>query len=322
MNMKQNNVSAGLSKSIPLVYFPFTVLFVDDDTELLKIYTESLSPKYNVRTVASAPEGLSIINDHTLPKFNILTDAANQVDAPLVEDTHEFSKISVAFDKLLALANNKEKYTKVGIAVVDYQMPNMNGIELCDAITNQNAKKVLLTGEYDLSRAVTALNNKQIDCFIRKGEKDTMKDLAFFIAQLKDKYFEDLTKCISTTVIMDKWKFLKDPQYIEFFNNIVAKDNICEYYFIDNNGNFLLINDKSEKSVLVRYDNESLDEFCNFFGGESKISGLINAVKKRELIPYFGINKDPMSIDLSNWDKCFYKANKHNDFYWNVVKLD
>src|SRR6185437_11660426 len=150
----------------------------------------------------------------------------NPADARLVEDTHEFSKISVAFDKLLALANNQEKYTKVGIAVVDYQMPDMNGIQLCDAITNQAAKKVLLTGEFDLSRAVTALNNKQIDCFIRKGEKDTMKDL-------------------------------------EFFNNIIDKYNICEYYFIDNNGTFLLINDKSEKFVLVRYNDESLDEFCN-----------------------------------------------------------
>src|SRR5579863_4507413 len=121
MNMKQNEISAELNKSIPLVYFPFTVLFVDDDTELLNVYTESLGSKYNVRTVASAPEGLSIINDQTLPKFNLLTDAANQAGNRLVEDTHEFSKIRVAFDKLLAIANDQGKYAKVGIAVVDYQ---------------------------------------------------------------------------------------------------------------------------------------------------------------------------------------------------------
>ena len=305
-----------MKSSIPLVYFPFTVLFVDDNAQLLKVFTDSLCSKYNVRGVESALEGLSIINDQAL---NLLTEVTNQANIKLVEDMHGFYNISFAFDKLLALANDREKNAKVGIVVVDYQMPNMNGIQLCDAITNKITKKVLLTGEYDLSRAVTALNNKQIDCFIRKGEKDTMKDLAFFVAQLKDKYFEDLTKCISTAVIMDKWKFLKDPQYIEFFNNIIDKHKIREYYFIDNNGNFLLINDKSEKSVLVRYDNESLDEFCNFFGGESKISELINAVKKRELIPYFGLNTDPMSVDLSNWDKCFYKANEHDGFYWNII---
>ncbi len=110
MNMKQNEVSAGLSKSIPLVYFPFTVLFVDDDTELLKVYTESLGSKYNVRTISSAPEGLRIINDQFLPKFNILTDATNPADTQLVEDTHEFSKISVAFDRLQLLTKRLRRY--------------------------------------------------------------------------------------------------------------------------------------------------------------------------------------------------------------------
>jgi hypothetical protein len=148
-----------------------------------------------------------------------------------------------------------------------------------------------------------------------------MKDLAFFIAQIKDKYFEDLTKYISSTVIMDKWRFLKDTKYIEFFYNLLEERKICEFYFIDNNGNFLLINDNLEKFVLVRYDDENLNEFCSFFKGEDQISELIAAVEKRELIPYFGLGVEPVSVNLANWKNHFYKANKYNDFYWNVVKL-
>lgn len=311
-----------MKASIPLVYFPFTVLFVDDDTELLKIYNDSLGSRYNVRTVESAPDGLNIINEQALPKFHLLTGVTeDKTEIKLVEDTQEFSKIKVAFDRFLDIANDPDKYNKIGIAVVDYQMPKMNGIQLCEGITNNATKKILLTGEFDLSCAVTALNNKKIDCFIRKGEKDTMKNLAFFVEQLRDKYFEDLTKSISSTVIMDKWKFLKDASYIEFFYNLIEENKVCEFYFIDNNGNFLLINDRAEKSVLVRYDDESLNEFCNFFESESKIAHLINAVRKRELIPYFGINVDPVTVDLAKWENHFYKANRHNDFYWNLVNI-
>lgn len=304
---------------VPLIYYPFKTLLVDDNSDILTSYSAILSDKHTILSTQQPLEALDILQNSTF-KHLIFNDITEKQEINLTANSNEFSTVQFTFDNIIKIANDKNKYQEYGILITDYDMPEMNGIELCQQLKSTAVMKILLTGKYELNNAVNALNNKVIDCYIKKGEINTIDDLKFYTTELTNKYFTNITEVAINAIGTNKLQFLFDPVFAELINAKIIDLNINEFYLISSNGNFLLVN-QNKKYVLVVYTDKELTTFCDEYKHEPKIKNFLKSIDDKRYIPFFGVGVSPDDIAFSNWENCLYPANKHQNYYWHLITL-
>ncbi|MBP9743051.1 MAG: hypothetical protein KBD37_06825 [Burkholderiales bacterium] len=304
---------------IPLIYFPLKLVFVDDNLNMLNSTYSYFKDKYRCERANSADEAIEIINKLPHFSYNLFTYETNREDDLQVEDN--FKKFSLNIDNILNLVENTDRYNNVGIVVTDYKMGTKNGLELCGEIKNKYIKKILLTGQLDAAQGINAMNKQIIDRYVKKGSDSIIQDLKEYIEILHTAYFNQLSALNNDVLLNSDLYVLDDYDYIELFEKIVQEHKIKEFYLIDSKGSFLMIDEANEKFVLNVHTNKSLDEFIEIYQDEKHISSLIDGIKSRKLIPFFGVNINPASIELSRWYNHFYHTQTFKNFFWNWVKL-
>lgn len=310
---------------IPIVYWPIKVLFVDDDPEILKLYSIKYQANYNMSLISNSLEAFRVLKEQKEIELGIVEHALDQTEIKLTDNENEFLVKKLNLTNILEIVKNKSKYNQIGIVVADYEMPGMTGIDMFKKLESKFFKKMILTSKYSLSSAVESFNNKTIDNYIAKGTENTFSELTFFLQSNQLEYFKELTNNTLGDSEFSQLPFLKNNNFIIFFNKMITKHKIREYYLIDKNGSFILIDDTDQHFIFIRHTNESLTEFsksCEFYGLKNKNSKLFNLIQHKALIPFFGINTDPSTINFSEWDRYFYEANKDLDFYWTIIKLE
>ena len=81
-------------------------------------------------------------------------------------------------------------------------------------------------------------------------------------------------------------------------------------------------NNNGEFSYFIVHTDNSLDSFIQINEDEAEAAQFLDSIKKRELIPFFGIGKDCWSINPNDWEKHFHKANRltgRENYYWSVI---
>lgn len=308
------------NETLLLLSFPVKVLFVDDDNDLLKFYSEAFKEDFNIQTIDSSEEALSLVNNQDIINYKLFTNDVNEAGSDLIYSGDDLARVNHLFQQIMKLADSKEKYKQVGVIISDYEMPKINGLKLCENINDPMIKKILLTGELGNEKAVKVLNNQKIQCYLEKTNSEILEEIKVYVKKYTNSYLEDITNLISMP-LAEKLDFMKDLQYINLFNDIVTQNKIAEYYLINSNGSYLLINKAQEKFILLRHTDESLQEFCDFFDNHADVAELVAKVRNHELIPFFGINIDPIDTNLTDWEKHFYPANKAGKFYWSLIPL-
>lgn len=307
---------------IPIVYFPLKLMFVDDNPNILKTLSSNFQEKYCCETVNSVDKALSILNSSMDFNYDLFTFEPNsEINLQAKHQSTKFN-LSLNISNILKLVENTDKYNNIGIVITDYEMGDKNGLDLCRKIgSKQQIKKILLTGQLDTSKGINAMNSQIIDRYIQKDSNTVVQDLKDYIETLHTVYFNQLFSMNNNTLSNSDLYVLDDCDYIELFENILLEHNIKEFYLIDSKGSFLMLNTSNEKFVLSIHTDKSLTEFINTYQDEKHISSLIDGVKSKELVPFFGINKDPTLIELSQWYKHFYKPQTFKNFFWNWIKI-
>jgi CheY-like chemotaxis protein len=311
--------------SLPLFYFPTTIVCVDDNELMLGTLDTLISTN---------------IKEHPVKKFDNPALALDFLknNAPDVSNTqflrgfeeHEYydltnhSPVDLEIGKFSELAQNPKKIDEISLLIVDYEMPGLNGTQLCEQLKNISAKKILLTAHGDYQKALTAFNNKLVDRFVVKGQDDTQDNLIVYIKSLTHEYFEDITAKLQAHLKVSGNLAIFDEVFIKFFNDLVEREQIKEYYLIDKNGSFLLINSAGQKSYLVIHTDDSLDYFIEVYSEETDAQQYVKQVKGRGLIPCFGPDTYPEKVDMQEWGKYFCKPQilkgTQTSYYWNIVK--
>lgn len=300
---------------IPIFYYPLKVVFVDDNYGLLSLFQRSFAEKFIIETFLAPFDALKYLKNNYVKMYDPLVGITNFIEND--DATH----VGVNIKNIIKIANASERFNAVGILVTDHDMPGMNGLELCQILTANPMKKILLTGQSLEKSAIESLNNNIINCYIEKSSLNVIDDIERYIRTFMFRYFLDLTQSILGSATQNQLAILKDLSFVRIFKEILSKYQISEYYLLDARGSFLLIDVNNERYVLNVHNNDSLNEFCNFFVGEKDIADLINSLKNQEKIPFFGLGIDPINVALGDWDKYFYPANEEENFIWNFIKI-
>lgn len=217
---------------IPICYFPTHVLLTDDNENFLhqlERYLEGVIP--GCETSLDPRQSLKKVNDEGY----YLT----QLSEGFVENR--------VYEGLATLSNeihNPDRYKTISTIVVDYDMPEMTGVEFCQQIQSPHIKKILLTGAADERIAVDAFNKGIIDYYIPKHGMRAFDDLEHYIRLSQGRFFQSFYRPLGDLVAADPLgTAITDPIFQKHFAEFIQKEKISEYYLTEAAGSYLCISE-------------------------------------------------------------------------------
>lgn len=281
--------------SLPF-YFPTNAVLVDDDINFLKHFSLLLDPRLPCRTYSSAAAALEQINGQT----SLLHSFAEITNVAVADDTEEH--IYVDFNKIHNLVYDDERFSQITIAIIDYDMPEMNGLEVCKKIHHPEIKKILLTGKADEKLAVEAFNAGLIDQFIQKGNTDVDKQLNKAIDKLQLEYFMDITSPVHMAIIDSTASFLNDGNFHRKFSGLIKEKNIIEFYLWDNPRGLLMLDEYGNSGFMFVMSEEVLNTHYDMVETCEAPAELLKLIKNGGHLPWFPTTDGYYTSDcLPDW---------------------
>lgn len=276
-------------KTLPIFYFRPTVIYIDDDIAMTHSVEKLVNSIYSTRTFNNTTSLLNYLDKYQsiLEQKPILRNF-NESE---YSDSPDTSLVEFKFNSLSNLFNEYPIENEIGVMIIDYLMPDMDGISLCKKIRDYPFKKLLLTGSDNLKAGIDAWNLGLIDGFIKKTASS--EEILYKIQELSFKYFIERTISLNQHLESNHLLPLSDKLFVNYFLKIFEENNIKEYYLIDKNGSLLMKDKNNRKSVLIVHTEESLAQFLKLIPEEIKHNDLGNLIKTKEKIPY--INPDNVS---------------------------
>lgn len=269
-------------KFIPAFYFPTTVQLIDDEYDFLKELRYTFNPSVATYNISDNPRA-------TLEHLNTIHEEDAYINQWLTEG--DIGSIVAQVYDLYNQIYSAGRFRQISMVIVDYDMPSMNGLELCEQITSPHIQKILLTGTVDDNLAIQAFNKGLIHGFIRKHDPDVINLVEGFIKKSQYQFFNSLTKTYMTAVTMDRENtFLLQPGFIKLFERLIQENKVTEYYLKDHTGQFIFLNEKGEMGALFVYQGEVIDiinreligQAKSFRGKDEKFDKLLRDLKHRK----------------------------------------
>ena len=307
-------------KALPLFYYPTTIAWLDDDNLFLTSAQKCFGENQQVKPFAHPNDCLQFFKHYQslLSNLNFMRAGVEyeNYDAP------EHLPIDLNIEAFAQLREHPARYQEISVMIVDYHMPDMNGIELCRQLHYQPMKKILLTGEADQHQAVAAFNEGTIDCFLRKDSPTLVVDIQKHLQALKQQYFYSYANPLLLHLETEHQLALSDQAFIKFFKAWCEMHHIQEYYPMDKYGNLLVVDQHGKTSHFIIHTDYTLNAFTELNGDEEEGAILIQAVASRKKVPFFGIGKASWQCAVTDWDKYFYVPQVFEGrerYYWVVV---
>lgn len=191
-------------------FHPTSILALDDDPLFLESldfqFSEDVACQTFTRADAALEHLLNQSGQH--PCYARMYDlvAAPSVGLRMAMRNPGDALLRADVSGLRSIIDDPGREMRVSVAVVDYDMPQMNGLEFCRSIRQLPVKKILLTGKAGLEVAVEAFNEGLIDCFLQKQVDNVSDALRMAIRRLQKLYFSTVSRPISNALeICGSW---------------------------------------------------------------------------------------------------------------------
>lgn len=290
---------------LSLYFHPAKICFLDDNERFLKNNILGLDPKFSYCQYHDPLLALNILEKNKAKIFNDrqMIKALDNIES-LDEPVNKHA-LMVNLNPLHQQLFNHDKVDEISVLVVDYAMPRMNGLEVCQQLRDHPVKKLMITGQADHKLAVEAFNQGLIDFFILKDEEKFYDKLNQAIDRLHRKYFFDLSKALASNLEKLDLFCLRDKNVRQYFAAYFKENNIREAYLIDGAGSYLFINQKSNASIIAVKNEAEMAELANIAQGQDASAKFIDALAKRSKMLYFW-QEDDYYASPSEWGKYLF----------------
>jgi len=289
-------------------YYPTTTVIIDDDKEFLDNLNLSLNLQDDklVKTFLDPKQALSYLESQNsiYKNYQNYLEVINGIETDS-DDKDKISKIN--FNNIWTLPYDEKRYSEVSVIVVDYFMPQMNGIDFFKKIKNILAKKILLTGNADYKLAVSAFNDGLIDKFIIK-EEGIEENLFESINTFKKRYFQEFSETLLH--VFDKG-IKKAPQYTSIAFIWRTKNKISEYYQYDGDGSCLGVDSTGSIHWLLICSEKDMHDYISIAEDSEEGSLIANELKLKTKLLFFFSDEEKL-LPVQAWTK--YTFPIHGDF--------
>lgn len=288
-------------------YFPTQTILVDDDPDFLEGVSLMLDSRQSYQLFQSAHQALEQVNRAHQHVHFLKRCYANYKTGPMVSDS--LSHIDIG--RLGHEIYNGDRFMTASTVIVDYSMPEMNGLEFLSSLKNPFIRKVLLTGQGDMELAVKAFNSQLIDQFIDKHDPRLKQKLNAAINAFQDQYFRNSFKLITDPILANNHEaFLVNAEFQRFFHALREKRDIVEYYMTDiPYAGFLLVSGEGERYYLLIHTEQDLARHISALEAADAPASLLEQVRKGERLPDYDDQQEGLDLArdiLPDWDSHYH----------------
>jgi CheY-like chemotaxis protein len=309
-----------MTSFFPTCYHPTRVLLIDDHKDALEQLYRGLDHSLAKYEMNTTPQ-------EVLDQINVFTsNIDNMRDFPL--DDRSYKSTQIFANEIY----NPSRFDAVSTVVVDYDMPEMTGLEFCQKIKSPHIQKILLTGAADEKIAVKAFNEGIINHYIRKQDPTVFDQLEAYISLCQRRYFQSLHRPLIEFISAEPMGSAVDESlFQDFFNEFIKENKLSEYYLMEGIGSYLCLNKKGEIGALIMYTEERLDFFNMELeelirqDPEQKVltPRIIDEMNNRRQIFYFDQFVDAPYPPLDQWHHYIvplnYLGRGRDTYYWAYI---
>lgn len=266
---------------LALCRYPTKVLFVDDNKSFLSAVKLATASRIYGVAHHDPIKGLEYVNSYGL-------GAASHLSASISSKKLDGEgRIQHLFNAAVRTPIDQQRFAEVSVVVVDYDMPDINGLDFCLRIKNPHIKKILLTGHAGADEAVQAFNDGLINYYISKADARLFEKLLEVIAHMQAQYFVDVSSAIKLQVVDHNKSLFCDEVLSDYLAKIVAEHKISEYYFSTHPTRYELRSANGQASWLLIYSRDELNEHIRIIKEEAGPTWLIEQLGTGLYVPYF-----------------------------------
>lgn len=305
-------------------FHPTQIVLVDDDIDFLGNLSLQLEADLAYLLFDSTHKALSYINDRhaqEAPRQRFFR-IADDVRPPVAGDGDTpRPRVTLDTDALLREMHFTNRFSRISVAMVDYAMPQMNGLEFCRRIENPYIKKILFTGVATEADAVDAFNQGVIDRYIRKSEHQVYDNLNRTIRELQYAHIRDAFVAAGEVFDVDKPSLLSDPAIASLVQTLLAEHGFVEYYLCANPWGFLMVDGDGRLHRLVLHTRTNLKQEAQRarFAGAPK--DCVDALAKARIVLDPAIKGD----QYGHWSRHVRapeRINGQQEYFWALFEAN
>jgi CheY-like chemotaxis protein len=300
-------------------YFPTTVALVDDSANFLTNLSLLLDSSLAYRLFDSPLDALASINAGSSRAGLTQKYFSTYAGAESLSGSNRVIDLDVG--KIRREVYNENRFDEISVAVVDYAMPELDGLEFCRNLKRPAVKKILLTGRADEKLAVSAFNAGLIDRFILKSDAMALANLNQAIAELQHEYFYELETIIADALTVGTESLLHDSLFAEFFRTICRERRVVESYLCSNPDGFLMLDARGAGTLLLIYTEKDLHAQYEMAFDQAAPQALLDQLKSGKYVPYFWQSGGYYDANCANWADFIYPASELRGQQWYYYAL-
>ncbi len=274
-------------------FHPTTVVLVDDNVRFMESLSFGLHAlDVNFKLFGSAKEALKWINDSKL--YTTIFEGLDSDEGALPSFKNRMFDVS--------------RFDEVTLVVVDYDMPEMSGLEFCKGLKKSEIKKIMLTGVAGENIAIQAFNDDIIDRFIVKQDAHVLGKIIESIDVLQQDYFKNKTLYLQKNhIIHNYFPFMEETGFSSLFDEIFIQGDYVEYY-VDSSPGGIWLQKANGDSDFLAIQSEALcaDQLVVAHDREAPTE-LLEALDKKDVIACFPDGGYYLP-DCINWQSALHKA--------------
>ena len=306
---------------LPIYHHPSLTVLVDDSDSFLRSLSFQLDPSLASKSFHDTRSALDFLAAQSGTRGAGLCASFDTYPA-----AQEQCNVAFDVDQIHRISFQRQRFMTPSVLVVDYSMPQMNGVELCEAIRHLPCKKILFTGVADEKVAVNAFNRGLIDRYIKKSDDDALDKLESEIVALQQEYFAARSAPLRDLLALHNYGFVSDPTFCALVKDIVAREGIVEHYVFPNPAGILMFDRQGQAQLMVVETEASMNAHYEMASDNDAPDSLLQALRDRCIIPYFREGDGMYSQEFSRgWHKYTEPARLckgAQNYYWALFQLE
>jgi CheY-like chemotaxis protein len=270
---------------LPVYAHPTLTVLVDDSDSFLRSLSFQLDPTLANKTFHDTTEALHWLRN------SVPDGAANGVPLHVNFDMQNLPadqcNVALDLDRIYRIAEQRQRFATPSVLVVDYSMPQMNGLEFCAAVAHLPCKKILFTGAADEKIAVTAFNRGLIDRYIKKSDEHALDLLEMEVAALQETYFDHGSDTLREMVALHDYRFLCDPALAEVVRELKRTLGFVEHYIFPNPTGILFLDQHGKATLMVIETEKSMYAQYEIARDSDAPRSLLHALLERRVLTFF-----------------------------------
>jgi len=308
-------------------YFPTQVLLVDDNERFSENLLAAVGGQLNMTSVSDPNKALNDISY----AFRFKTQACDWRHGvngdQMIDDEDGLTLFDTSFDAVCQwreIINDPSRYQWLTTIIVDYAMPNMDGITFCEYLSHVPVKKIMLTGEADHGVAVKAFNQGLIDGFILKDTVGMQDHLVSMVKRLRHDYFADQHRTVVNSLPNYQVNSLNRDEYCSWLASLMTDRSVTsEYYLIDKQGSYIFLNEHGKPTWFIIRNQEQLDTYYDVAKQARAKPEILQSLSQYKKFPLL-IDEQDCKQPAWEWDDYLFPIQpfQHDKRYFYCVVED